>query len=297
MKELARVSLDELNAAFDADFVSALDGVFEHAPWVAETIAPHRPFPTVAALHEALMGAVLARPAEDQAAFVRNHPDLAGKAARAGDMAPASVSEQAGLGLDRLSDEEYDRFERLNAAYRMRFGFPFVVCVRRLTRDALLDAFERRLANDPAGELAAAIDEIGHITRLRLVERVDGPGPPPVFGRLSTHVLDTHRGGPAEGVALALYEVGRSGRAKLAEAVTNADGRTDAPLLGGAPLRIGVYELVFQVGEYFARRGLDLPRQPFLGEVPLRFGIDEPEGHYHVPLLVTPWSFSTYRGS
>src|SRR5262249_28239143 len=153
----------------------------------------------------------------------------------AGDMAAASVSEQAGLGLDRLSDEEYARFERLNAAYQQRFGFPFVICVRRVTRDALLDAFERRLTNDVGAELATALDEIGHITRLRLVERVDGPGLPPVNGRLSTHVLDTHRGGPAEGVAVALYEVGRSGRAKLAEAVTNTDGRTDAPLLGGAP--------------------------------------------------------------
>jgi 2-oxo-4-hydroxy-4-carboxy-5-ureidoimidazoline decarboxylase len=294
---MARVTLDELNAAFDADFVLALDGIYEHAPWVAEAAAPHRPYPTVAALHEALMGAVRAQSPDDQIAFVRNHPDLAGKAARAGDMAPASVSEQAGLGLDRLSDEEYARFERLNAAYQQRFGFTFVVCVRRLTRDAVLDAFERRLGNDPATELATALDEIGYITRLRLVERVDGPGLPPVFGRLSTHVLDTHRGGPAQGVPVALYEVGRSGRARLAEAVTNADGRTDAPLVSGAPLRIGVYELVFQVGDYFAGRGLDLPGQPFLGEVPLRFGISEPEGHYHVPLLVTPWSFSTYRGS
>lgn len=294
---MARVTLDQLNAAFDADFVLALDGIFEHAPFVAEAAAPLRPFATVAALHEALMGAVRALSVEEQIAFVRNHPDLAGKAARAGDMAAASVSEQAGLGLDRLSDEEYARFERLNSAYLQRFGFPFVICVRRVTRDALLDRFERRLANDAATELATALDEIGHITRLRLVERVDGPGLPPVSGRLSTHVLDTHRGGPAEGVAVALYEVGRSGRAKLADAVTNADGRTDAPLIGGAPLRIGVYELVFEVGAYFARRGLDLPGQPFLGEVPLRFGISDPEGHYHVPLLVTPWSFSTYRGS
>jgi 2-oxo-4-hydroxy-4-carboxy-5-ureidoimidazoline decarboxylase len=296
-KHMARVTLNELNAAFDADFVLALDGIYEHAPFVAEAAAPHRPYPTVAALHEALMGAVRARSVEERIAFVRNHPDLAGKAARAGDMAPASVSEQAGLGLDRLSDEEYTRFERLNAAHRERFGFPFIVCVRRLTRDAVLDAFERRLANDPATELATALDEIGYITRLRLVEKVDGPGLPQVFGRLSTHVLDTHRGGPAEGVRLALYQVARSGRTKLGEAVTNADGRTDTPLLSSAPLRIGVYELVFEVGDYFARRGLDLPGQPFLGEVPLRFGISEPEGHYHVPLLVTPWSFSTYRGS
>ena len=82
---------------------------------------------------------------------------------------PASVTEQAGLGLDQLSDAEFQRFEKLNAAYRQKFGFPFVVCVRRQTRDAVLDAFERRLGNGADAELDAALDEIGHITRLRLV--------------------------------------------------------------------------------------------------------------------------------
>lgn len=291
------VSLDALNAAFDADFVAALDGVFEHAPFIAEAAAPRRPFETVTALHEALMGVVRALPEAGQVAFVQAHPDLAGKAARAGAMAPASVAEQAGLGLDRLSDAEFARFERLNADYAERFGFPFVVCVRRLTRDALLDAFERRLANDRATELATALEEIARITRLRLVERVEGPGMPRVHGRLSTHVLDTHAGRPAEGVAVTLWEVGTSARARLVETRTNADGRTDAPLIAGQPLRIGTYELVFDIGAHFARAGLALPQPAFLGEVPLRFSVSEAEGHYHVPLVATPWSYSTYRGS
>ncbi|MDQ0511379.1 2-oxo-4-hydroxy-4-carboxy-5-ureidoimidazoline decarboxylase [Ancylobacter amanitiformis] len=292
-----RISLDTLNGLDRAAFVAALDGIFEHAPWVAEAAAIERPFAGIADLHAALMAAVWARPEGEQVAFVAAHPDLAGKAARAGDMAAASVSEQAGLGFDQLSDDEYARFERLNAAYRARFGFPFVICVRRQTRDAILAAFERRLGHDRPTELAAALAEIGYITRLRLVERVEGPGAPPVAGRLSTHVLDTHKGGPAHGVRVELYEVGASGRARLKEAHTNADGRTDAPLIGGVPLRAGTYELVFHVGAYFAARGIDLPGQPFLGEVPVRFGIDDPEGHYHVPLVATPWSYSTYRGS
>ncbi|MCS0495263.1 2-oxo-4-hydroxy-4-carboxy-5-ureidoimidazoline decarboxylase [Ancylobacter sp. MQZ15Z-1] len=292
-----RLSLDTLNALDEAGFVAALDGIFEHAPWVAAAASGERPFASVTALHEALMAPIWAASRETQVAFVSAHPDLAGKAARAGDMAPASVAEQAGLGLDRLSDAEYARFETLNAAYRSRFGFPFVVCVRRLTRDAVLDVFERRLGHDPEAELAAALTEIGHITRLRLVERVEGPGMPAVAGRLSTHVLDTHKGGPAQHVRIELFEVGASGRARLAEALTNADGRTDAPLLSGAPLRVGSYELVFHIGEYFRTRALALPDQPFLGQVPVRFGIDDPEGHYHVPLVVTPWSYATYRGS
>lgn len=292
-----RFTLDQLNAMDAAGFRAALDGIFEHTPWVAEGAFEARPFATVAALHEALMAVVRSRPIEARIAFVGAHPDLGGKAARAGTIAPASVSEQAGLGLDRLSDAEFEHFEILNAAYRARFGFPFVACVRRLTRDAVLDAFERRLANDVEAELATAIDEIGFITRLRLVERVEGPGVPNVAGRLSTHVLDTHKGGPAEGVRIELYEVGRSARALLKQAVTNADGRTDVPLVVGVPLRMGNYELVFHVGAHFSARGVALPQPAFLDAVPIRFGISEPEGHYHVPLVVTPWSYSTYRGS
>ena len=120
---------------------------------------------------------------------------------------------------------------------------------------------------------------------------------PKTEGRLSTHVLDNVSGKPAAGVRIALYEVGASARGLLTQAVTNADGRTDASLLSGAPLRIGTYELQFHVGDYFASRQSTLSDPPFLDIVPIRFSIAEPEGHYHVPLLVTPWSYSTYRGS
>ncbi|MFT8243102.1 2-oxo-4-hydroxy-4-carboxy-5-ureidoimidazoline decarboxylase [Roseomonas sp. BN140053] len=292
-----RLTLDALNAATTAEFVAALEDLFEHTPWVPEAAAAQRPFATVAALHAALMRPVLALPPEGRKALLNRFPDLAGKAARGGTMGAASVSEHAGLGLDRLSEAEFATFERLNAAYRDRFGFPFMICVRRQTRDAVLAAFERRLRHDEATELAAALAELGFITRLRLVERVDGPGAPATAGRLSTHVLDTLRGRGAAGLRVELFEVGGSARARLAEAVTNAEGRTDAPLLGGAPLRVGRYELVFHLGAYYAAAGVALPRQPFLDEVPIRFGIDEPEGHYHVPLVASPWTYTTYRGS
>ena len=114
---------------------------------------------------------------------------------------------------------------------------------------------------------------------------------PVTTGRLSTHVLDTVAGRPAPGVRIALHEIGESARALLKETVTNADGRTDAPLIAGEPLRIGTYELTFHIGEYFGKSS------GFLDIVPIRFSIAEPEGHYHVPLLVTPWSYTTYRGS
>ena len=106
-----------------------------------------------------------------------------------------SQTEQGSLGLDRLSAEEFERFSRLNAAYREKFGFPFIICVRRHTRDSILRQFERRLRNDIASERAAALAEIGLITRLRLVAKVDGPGKPTTTGRLSTHVLDLSTAG------------------------------------------------------------------------------------------------------
>lgn len=115
------------------------------------------------------------------------------------------------------------------------------------------------------------------------------------MGRLSTHVLDTARGRPAAGIPVALHRIGGDGtRTAVASSVTNADGRTDAPLLAGEAFATGIYELTFAVGAYFE----DLaPGAPFLDGVPLRFTVSDPHGHYHVPLLVSPWSYSTYRGS
>ncbi|MBN9451055.1 MAG: hydroxyisourate hydrolase [Bosea sp.] len=117
------------------------------------------------------------------------------------------------------------------------------------------------------------------------------------MGHLSTHVLDTVSGRPGAGIAVALDRLEADGsRKRLAEAVTNADGRTDAPLLTG-PLVPGIYELTFAIGAYFRGLGTALPEPAFLDLVPVRFGIAEPEGRYHVPLLASPWSYSTYRGS
>jgi 5-hydroxyisourate hydrolase len=111
------------------------------------------------------------------------------------------------------------------------------------------------------------------------------------MGRLTTHVLDTARGRPAAGVAIELVRAGET----LVRARTNEDGRTDAPLLEGGALAVGEYELLFDLGGYFA--GLDLPEPPFLGLVPVRFAIADAAAHYHVPLLASPWAYSTYRGS
>jgi len=248
-------------------------------------------------MHAAMVAVAKYAPATMQLALLQSHPDLAGKAARAGAITDDSKREQASVGLDSLSEEEFARFHRLNDAYKATFGFPFIVCVRRHTRDSILDQFERRLPNDPAAEFAAALQEVFYITRLRIAAKVSGEGMPLVNGRLSTHVLDTHAGRPAVGLVIELYEQAGDRYIQIATATTNADGRTDQPLIGGRPLPIGRYELRFSVGDHFRSRGIEAGDPPFLDVVPLRFSIAEPEGHYHVPLLCSPWSYSTYRGS
>ena len=120
------------------------------------------------------------------------------------------------------------------------------------------------------------------------------------MGKLTTHVLDTARGRPADGIEIALYRVAGNSHRKIATAVTNADGRTDAPILPEAKFTAGTYELVFSVGDYLRRNGLvtaQVDRPLFLDQVPIRFGIADAAGHYHVPLLVSPYGYSTYRGS
>ena len=117
-------------------------------------------------------------------------------------------------------------------------------------------------------------------------------------GRLTTHVLDTAAGRPAAGLALALFALEADGRRPLlGRATTNADGRLDAPLHGPGTIRAGRFELVFEVAAYFRARGVVLPEPPFLETVPIRFGIADADAHYHVPLLVSPYGYTTYRGS
>jgi 5-hydroxyisourate hydrolase len=116
-------------------------------------------------------------------------------------------------------------------------------------------------------------------------------------GRLTTHVLDTATGLPAAGLRIELYRLDRDQRRQLASVTTNDDGRCDAPLLAGPALRPGGYELLFFVGDYLRAAGATLSDPPFLDLVPIRFGIADPSQHYHVPLLVSPYAYSTYRGS
>jgi 2-oxo-4-hydroxy-4-carboxy-5-ureidoimidazoline decarboxylase len=291
-------TLAELNDCSKANFVAALANIFEYSPWIAEKAADSRPFSGVTQLFAAMEAAVNNASEELRLALIKAHPDLANKTQRDAGLTAESNAEQNSVGLDRLSDAEYEAFERVNNAYREKFGIPYIVCVRRHTKDSILRDFARRLPNDKTTEVATSIAEIGKIAALRVDLLVEGVSPLKVHGRLSTHVLDTHSGRPAAGIAVELVELSDLGASRVvARAVTNHDGRTDAPLIGGRPVPIGRYELTFKVGPYFAERSVPMSDPPFLDQIPLRFSVSDPEGHLHVPLLVTPWSYGTYRGS
>ncbi|EXS71212.1 2-oxo-4-hydroxy-4-carboxy-5-ureidoimidazoline decarboxylase [Sphingobium sp. Ant17] len=154
-------------ALSNAKFVEKFGFLFEHSPWVVKRAAARRPF---ADLHAGLMKVVAGASEAEQLSLIRSHPELAGKAAIDGTLTAESTAEQASVGLDRLTPAEYTRFNTLNAAYRNRFDFPFIVCVRLTDKAGILAAMESRLANDRKTELAAAIFEIGKIVKLRLQE-------------------------------------------------------------------------------------------------------------------------------
>ena len=155
-----------------AAFVAEFGGIFEHTPWVAARAYAARPFADRDALHAALVAAVQAASHEEQLTLLRAHPDLAGREAQAGTLTDASVAEQASAGLDRLSGDEVAALLRLNAGYRARHGFPFVIAVRRHTKESIFAEFARRLCNDTATELAAALGQVYAIAGLRLAARV-----------------------------------------------------------------------------------------------------------------------------
>ena len=167
---MSRLSLAALNAADPAEFADLLGGVFEHSPWVAVAACRSRPFASVGALHAAMVAAVDAAGEASQRALLRAHPELARPAV----LTAASAGEQAAAGLDRLDEADMAAFEAANAAYRARFGFPFIIAVRgQRDRAAILAAMRARLGADPVAERATALGEVARIARFRLADLID----------------------------------------------------------------------------------------------------------------------------
>ena len=170
-----KTTIEEVNELGHEEFVSRFGALYEHSPWVAEGAWRERPFGDFAELHEAFVRTMYAAPPERQIALIRAHPDLAGKAAVAGELTAESEREQASAGLDRLTLEEYEDFQRLNSAYRDKFGFPFVVCVREHSKETILASAAARLGHSRPEEVETALGEIAKIARLRLRDLVE-PG-------------------------------------------------------------------------------------------------------------------------
>ncbi len=149
-------------------FVARFGHLFEHSPWVVERAYAQGPYPDAAALHEAFMLVLAEAAPEDQLALLRAHPELADKVAQAQGLTEDSAREQASAGLDALSADEFERFHELNRAYRDRFGFPFIICVRLHAKASILAAMQERLGHEPETEFEAALGQVGLIVQLRM---------------------------------------------------------------------------------------------------------------------------------
>jgi len=162
------MTLAQLNSLPRDEFVRIVGPVFEHSPWIAEAAWLKRPFASMEELHRALCQTVANAGEQKQLALIRAHPDLVGRAALAGTLTPVSRREQASAGLGALTPEEIAAFQKSNAAYREKFGFPFVICARLNRKEAILSGFRVRLSNSREQEIETALEEIFKIARLRL---------------------------------------------------------------------------------------------------------------------------------
>jgi N-carbamoyl-L-amino-acid hydrolase len=264
------ITLEELNALPPREFVAALASVFEHSPWVPERVAGSRPYPSGIALHEAMCGAVLQADESHQLALIRAHPELAGRAAIRGELTSASISEQKGAGLAACTPLEYQRLQSLNASYRDRFDFPFVLAVKGHTPGSVIASLERRATHGKDEERGIALQEICRIARFRLADLVDEP----IGGAIIAMAEDLARFSETpDGLTCSyltpahLATAARlrdfmlaAGLTVHGDAVGNVvgvlpgDGQTERRLLTGSH-----YDTVINAGKYDGRLGILLP--------------------------------------
>jgi hydroxyisourate hydrolase len=224
-------------------------------------------------------------------ALLQAHPVLGGQAAKRGEVTAHSKSEQAGLGLDQMQGEE-EAFAQLNQAYLERFGFPFIIAVRgQRDRRAILIALRQRFESSVEVERETALAEVVKIAGFRLDGLVTEEQVVVLPLTLSVHVLDTAAGTPGAGLAFTLVRIEPDEtRTALTGGVADAGGRWGFDR--ATPLPAGLYEFVFEAGAYQAEQG----RDSFYDRITIRFRMKAEGGHYHIPLILSPFGYSTYRG-
>jgi len=287
----------------------------------ASTIqATHARITNVKILFDEMKQYVKSSPSEVQLELLKSHPDLCLKLEQIDadaaqqkdklDITEESRQEQGRAGLSTLTPTERQNFTQWNDAYKSKFNIPFILAVRNASKYTVLSALEGRLTAKNSSqheEIAHALFQVDKIAFMRLLEKVtyksneSGHG-----GFLTCHVLDTANGIPADGMRIELYKYNnndnhdaKNNKQLIQTFITNSDGRLpNGPALAGSDFTVGQYQWMFYVGDYFARFASSrICGTPFLDVVPLNFGLDDPTDHYHVPLLCSPWSYSTYRGS
>jgi 2-oxo-4-hydroxy-4-carboxy-5-ureidoimidazoline decarboxylase len=330
-------SVIELLSRPDEDVIAFLGPIYEHSSWVAEILVAQvgtqrqrgdaGAIETVSALAAKMKSIVNESSADQKLALLRAHPDLCEKVSKLKDLTAESQTEQGRAGLQSMTEEEMSTFQANNTLYRQRFGFPFILAVRNATKSTVLAALQGRVNRSYQDEFATALEQVHKIAWMRLLSKLDlsacqGFLSRPRHGqrvsrcvrsREFSHFIDRVESAcpshfssslfanatAASSMRIQLHRLSPPESAGLVgDFVTNSDGRlSTGPALKGADMIVGTYEWTFCVADYFASVGTFTSGTPFLDTVPLRFGIDNPDDHYHVPLLVSPWSYSTYRGS
>lgn len=295
-----KLTVKELVSKDTDDIVKLLGGIYEHSAWIAEELTKKDGFKSIGTITElggALKSVVDNSSHEKKLELLNNHPDLCEKVDNMRELTKESQEEQSRSGLQSLTDEERETFLKDNANYRSKFGFPFILAVRNASKNTVLAAVAGRISNTAEKEFDIAIQQVHKIAWMRLLSIVNTDD---AKGFLTCHVLDTTHGIGAEKMRIHLHRLSPPETAGfISEFITNQEGRLEGgpALKGGKEFTVGVYEWTFFVGDYFASKGTFTSGTPFVDVIPLRFGIDNPDDHYHVPLLCSPWSFSTYRGS
>ncbi|KAL3788460.1 hypothetical protein HJC23_011412 [Cyclotella cryptica] len=319
-----KIPLNRLLDLPPAEFLSTLGGIYEKSPWIVEAFYNATLSPTLDAaviqsnkdaitnvrvLFHSIEKFMRSAEREKQLQLLKSHPDLclkinAAQCEAEQDITQESIHEQRRANLSSLTTEERTTFTTLNNEYKSKFPFPFILAVRNASKYTVLSALRGRVGSTLEEEVECALFQVNKIAWMRLLDIVDSPeGRDGHGGFLTCHVLDTANGIPASGMSIELFRwenggEGASQRRLIGSFVTNDDGRLNGPALAGKAFKEGTYEWNFYVGDYFAKYSSSrISGTPFLDVVPLKFGLDDPTEHYHVPLLVSPWSYSTYRGS